>query len=90
MNRSVEGTEAVITKKDVAQYFDMPVRVTLADGRSFEGIYWGWQLDVSGDVPNAMPFYPLDGRGLHGGKVTIEAERVSSVEPMFAERTSHG
>ena len=72
----------MITEKEAAQYLDMPVRVRLTDGKTFDGVYWDWQLDVSDDVPDAMLLNPLDGRDLRGGHVLIEAAKIANVEPI--------
>lgn len=72
----------MVTEKDVEQYLDRPVRVKLTNGRTFDGTYWDWQLDVSDDVPDAMILAPLDGRDLGGGHVLIEASRIVGVEPL--------
>lgn len=72
----------MIAEKDVEQYLDKPVKVELTDGKSFCGVYWGWQLDVSDDVPNAMIFNPPKDMGLDGGKVGIEAARIVNVKPL--------
>lgn len=80
----------MITEEEAAQYLDMPVRVTLADGKTFEGVYWDWQLDVSDEIPNAMVFKDLDGSDFWGGSVVIEAEKIASVETIGVPRSDDG
>lgn len=77
----------MITEKEAAQYLDRPVRVTLADGTTFEGVYWDWQPDVSDDIPDAMLFKDLDGSDLWGGSVEIEAESIVGVDAIEREGT---
>jgi len=72
----------MIKEADVERYLGKPVRVNLSNGKSFDGLYKYWQLDVSDDVPDAMEFYPLNGVDLQGGMVEIAAARIVSVEPL--------
>lgn len=72
----------MISEEDVATYLDLPVRIELTNGHTFDGIYRDWQLDVSDDVPSAMVLNPLTDMGLNGGRVLIEASRISSVTPL--------
>ena len=78
----------MIIEKEAAQYLDIPVRVRLSDGNTFEGVYWDWQLDVSADVSSAMLFNPLDGRDLYGGHVLIEAVKIACVEPIYDQHVT--
>jgi hypothetical protein len=75
----------MISESDVSQYRKRPVRVKCTDGDTFDGTYIGWQLDVADEVPDAMLFYPLDGRDLCGGWISIEASEIVSVTPLDDE-----
>ncbi|MBQ9042531.1 MAG: hypothetical protein IJ111_06920 [Eggerthellaceae bacterium] len=72
----------MITEKDMAQYLDKPVRVKLANGETFDGVYWDWQLEAAEEIPEAMLFNPLDGRDLQGGHVLIPTDEIEAVEPL--------
>ncbi|MBQ9042316.1 MAG: hypothetical protein IJ111_05815 [Eggerthellaceae bacterium] len=74
----------MITEKDMEQYLDEPVRVKLADGKTFDGVYWDWQLEAAEEIPEAMLFNPLDGRDLQGGHVIIPTAEIEAVRPLSA------
>lgn len=75
----------MISEEDVATYLDLPVRIELTNGHTFDGIYRDWQLDVSDDVPSAMVFDPPAEMSLCGGRVIVEASRIVGVTLLKSE-----
>lgn len=70
----------MITEKDAERYYDRPVAVRCADGRTLRGIYKTWDDYIDNDSPEAMCLKPLDWpEDIGNGLVAIPASGIEEV-----------